>query len=1003
MQTEANRIAVPKRKTAKRIVQLLLVIAAVLIVSVFFLLPVLLSSEAGRKVILARINKFIPGRTDFTDLSIGWSQGVRVTDFSFNDRADQASVQVKRITTKPHYASLLMGNLSFGQTVLDEPRVAINLKGGPSGETEGAVLPPQKPLAIALPLVTMDLVVKDGNFKVTDQQNRTVDLSRINSQVNLKPPAQPTSFSINMAVVGQGRESVIKAAGQVRSETPKKGWTLKGTTGDFTVEVNDLDLESLGPILELAKVQVQAKGLVSADVNAVVKDGSFENLIGSIKAKNLDITGPQLKGDRLQTSLLDVAIRLQGKPGLINIEKFQVDADWLDATARGTVPTTLRSWGDFLTAKSDFTLSADFKLKVDQILSQMPRTFALREGMKVTSGTLSGTIQADRGKLTGQASLAELAGTVEDKKLALSEPVTAKLQITAEKEKINFEALNVSAAFAKISAAGSLEQLKYDGQVDLEKLQAELGQFANLGAYQLAGELLNKGQLSIVEDKIAVAGSSQVKNLRVSSDKGVTAAEPMADIAFALGIDRPNSILTIDSLKASASLGQVSIKDGVVPLGDKAAKPMKLAVSAGNVDLQKVQPFAVLFASLPPEMQLAGIAESQIQVTSEKGIYRITTDATKIKNFKLTSAEKKPFEQKEVLLTFDAEINPKEKAINVKRLRLDSPQIKIKKGEFEKTDNNGKTKLQAQFECEYDWSAVSAVASDFLPQGFELAGQRKCDVSFSSEYPAGKSDELLAHLDAKTKLGFERAGYLGLNFGPAEVDVEVEDGLLSIAPFAAKVNNGQLNFAGQADFKKKPAILTMPGRIQIAKDVQINKEATEKLLMYVNPIFANAVNVSGVANFDCEKLAIPLAADAKKDLKVIGTIWMNNLRLEASDLLGQILSVAGGNLRGQLLTVHPTKFILQDGFLRYDDMQVDVGDNPVNFKGVIGLDKSLDMTVTLPYTVEGKTVKVGKDTAGQRISVPLKGTILKPELDVARLLEDQFKKRLLKGLEEILR
>ncbi|MCJ7674523.1 MAG: hypothetical protein MUO33_05145, partial [Sedimentisphaerales bacterium] len=141
--------------------------------------------------------------------------------------------------------------------------------------------------------------------------------------------------------------------------------------------------------------------------------------------------------------------------------------------------------------------------------------------------------------------------------------------------------------------------------------------------------------------------------------------------------------------------------------------------------------------------------------------------------------------------------------------------------------------------------------------------------------------------------------------------------------------------------------------------------------------------------------------------EVIGTISMNNVRLEASDLLGQILSAGGGGPGGQVITIHPTKFVLQDGFLRYDDMQVDVGDNPINFKGVIGLDKSLNMTVTLPYTVDGRTVRVGKDTVGQRVSVSLKGTIQKPELDLGGLLQDQLKKQLeeqlRKGLERILR
>jgi hypothetical protein len=85
-------------------------------------------------------------------------------------------------------------------------------------------------------------------------------------------------------------------------------------------------------------------------------------------------------------------------------------------------------------------------------------------------------------------------------------------------------------------------------------------------------------------------------------------------------------------------------------------------------------------------------------------------------------------------------------------------------------------------------------------------------------------------------------------------------------------------------------------------------------------------------------------------------------------------------------------------------MQIDVGDNPVNFKGVIGLDKSLDMTVTLPYTTAGRTARVGgRTTSGRRITLPLKGTADKPELDMGRLLKEQLKgqlqDQLRKGLE----
>ncbi|GAG02620.1 unnamed protein product, partial [marine sediment metagenome] len=211
------------------------------------------------------------------------------------------------------------------------------------------------------------------------------------------------------------------------------------------------------------------------------------------------------------------------------------------------------------------------------------------------------------------------------------------------------------------------------------------------------------------------------------------------------------------------------------------------------------------------------------------------------------------------------------------------------------------------------------------------------------------------------------------------------------APFSTTVNNGQFNFTGQADFKHKPTLLETVGPIQIAKDIKINDEIAEKLLMYLNPVFANAVNVSGVVSFSCERLAIPLGEASQNDIEVIGTVSINQLRLRASGLLGQILSLVGDSIPDQDIVIHPTRFALQNGFLQYDDMQMDIGDNPVNFKGVIGLDKSLNMTVTLPYTLKGRTARVGRETVGQRISLPLRGTTDKPELDVGRLLQEQLK------------
>jgi len=1003
MQIPKDMKEAPQKKKKKRILKIVPVFVVVFILLVVILIPVLISSGKGREIILAKINNSIDGKTNFASLSMGWWKGIKVTDVSFNDSSGRTSVAVKQISTKPHYSSILFGSMSLGETIIDEPKVEINLKAQRPEETEQPekkTTTGKKSAPIVLPVKKVYLVVKDGNLKVTAPQAGTVEIAQINSKVNLRPPGERTDFDLAMIVAKQDHTSKISTEGQIEPGT-KKGWTLEGTSGDLTVKVDDLELGSLQPLLTWAGIEIEAEGKVTADIKSEVKDGKLENLNANIKAEKLDITGPFLKGDRLKTSTLYIQSKLERQQKMIHIGNLDITSDWLTARATGMVPATFDSFSEFL--QSDSNLSGNFDLDVAQVFSQMPKTFSVKEGMNVTSGKLSGAVSTSsktgKRKVIGNASLEGLKGTVDGKTIALEQSITAEAEITAEKDKVIFDKMDLASSFGNIDCSGTSELLNYTADADLSALQAQLGQFFDMGKYQFAGQAVENGTITIKEQQITAVGESTIKNLGITSEDGASISEPQVDIGFDVDYDRKNRIVGINSLNTTASFGRIDINDAVFGLDKKADKKVELAVSA-KVDLQKAIPFAVMFTSFPKEMQLAGVAESDVSIISEKQSYRIVTDATQITNLKVKYPEKKPFEANEVSIAFDAAVNPEQKAVNLRKLELISPQIKIHKGEFSQVSKDGKTKLKGRVDCEYDWAAVSTITGPYLPQGLRLEGQRKDTISFDSEYPTDQKDKLLENLNTKAKVGFTKAEYMGLNFGTTDVDFQIQKGLLKIAPFSTTVNNGQFKFASEANLKYKPSLLKTTEPIQMAKDIQINKEMARRLLMYVNPVFANLVNVSGVANFHCERLAIPLEKVSKNDIEVIGTISGDKIRLEGSDLLGKILSLVGGNVRGQDCIMHPTRFVLQNGLLKYEDMQLDVGDNPVNFKGAIGLDKRLDMIVTLPYTMSGRTVRVG-EKARDRISLPLTGTTDKPELDLGKLLEEQAIKKGLELLEKL--
>lgn len=992
MRKEKRPKTKPRKKTGTRILKGFLLSLIILILIAVFLLPAVISSEKSRRLILAKINDSIDGQTHFSDLSVGWLKGVKVADFSFDDDAGKISVRAGQIETTPHYTSFLSGNYSFGQTVIDNPEVEINLQKQKQATSQSSTLKskpiPKETAGIAL---VSDIVVKDGNFRITDQNARTVEARDINSMISLRPPGHQSRFNLSMNVGDDDKLSQIRADGQITPGKSKSGWSLKGTTGEVAVEVNDLDLESLATFLALGGVEIQTEGLVSGDAKGEIKDGQLDGLAGTIKAKDLDISGPALKGDRLQTSELDLDVKLSQKDKTIDIENLSVKSDWATASASGTIPTTFGSFTDFLEADSSYDLEGDFQCDVAAVLSQMPKTLGLKEGMQVTSGQLTGRVQTStsdgRRQIQTQATLAGLAGTMEGKEIALSDAIRAESHISSDKSGVSYDKLTVSAPFAQVNCSGKSESLQYNAEADLTKLQSELGQFIDIGPYEVAGEFQSKGQIAITKDKIATSGASVVKNLHLKSQDGPSVTEPLAEINSTVEIDTKNSIVSIRSVTADASFGQIGIENGVVPLNNESDKSMDINISANQVDLEKVRPFAILFGGFPEEMQLAGMTDAKVSVTSEEKIYKIATDSTKIENLKLTYPDKKPFEPNEVTLAFNMEINPEEKAINIKTLQLDSPQIKIHKGELSHVSKGEKTRLAGQAECEYDWTSVSTIVTPYMPEGLSLQGKRTDAFNFMSEFPTGKTDQIMPNLKASGTLGFEQANYMGLNFGQTDTNMEIDNGVLTIAPFTTTVNEGQLNFGGQTDFNQKPPLLKTTEPMQIAKGIKINDETAKKLLRYINPIFNDATNTSGIANFHCEQLAIPMSAEAKNKAVVIGTISIDQLRLKASQALGQILKIGDKNAD---MKIHPTRFTLQNGFLHYEDMQWDIGDNPVNSSGTIGLDDSLNMKVTMPYTFVGDTVRIGREQSGKRITVWVKGTIDKPQIDAGKFIEEQL-------------
>ncbi len=995
----------PRREGARRSRAWLWVAGAIVIILVLLTLfvPVILSSGSFTRWVQAKISQSTGGQARIGNLSVGWLKGVQVADFSFRGENNWTEVDIDRITAQPNYSSLLSGNLALNRAVINQPRVAIDMREKPLTE--------KPPFDVNQIERLGDVAVRDGSIQLTDTAGNTVQLADLDSDLSIRPRGQTSTFQASMVVpvaqTGAGPAGREPGRVQVQGQaTPgkKTGWSLRGTTGNITMEVNDLNLGSVAPFLELAGLQVQARGQVSGNVTGALQDGRIENLNAKIVGQDVDITGESLKGDRLQTSRLNVTANLAQSGDVINVSQLNVQTDWAQVNATGTLPKTPGSLNKLLESGQAYDVKGQFDVNLAAVLSQMPNTLGVRPGMQITGGRATGNIDTTtengRAVLVAKADITGLAGVSNNQQVKLSGPVQTTLRLSTGEQGAQLDNLNVTAPFARLTASGNFKQINYQGQADLALLQSNLGPFINLGQYNVAGQITSQGQVSIGDKVTGLAGTLSGQKLVLAAPDGNSVAEPQLTANFQMGLNRQEQVLAINSLTANASFGTISIQDAVVPMGQKSQAPLRLVIQARDVNLNRLEPYAALVGS-PLPVTLQGVAQSQITVTGQAGTYHVVSSATRIQDFQMTSPEKETFAQPQVTATFDVYLNTADKTINVAQLQVESPQFRITKGSYQQTRQGEVATRQGTLDAQFDWAALGPMVSAFVPGQLSVAGQRQVSLNFASTYPVNQPNGFLAHLNSQTAVGFDRADYMGFNLGPTQIDVRVENGLLGIRPISTTVNNGKLNIIGTADLRQTPPVLRTPAPLHLIQDVQINAQTTDRLLKYVNPIFANVVNINGIGNLDVETMAIPLTANAKNTAELTGTLWINQLALSGSGLLDQILGATGGSSRGQILTVHPTKFVLQKGVVRYDDMQIDVGDNPINFRGAIGLNKALDMTIVLPYTLEGRTVRVGQPQTGQRIALPLTGTLDKPALNLQKLPQSLLEGQIQKGLEEI--
>ena len=992
------------KKSFLKIVGISLAVLIVLLIILILLVPTYISSSGGTNMLIGKINNAVDGKVTVSDLSVGWFSGVKLTDVKFNDNAGSTQFAAKSISAEPKYLSMLTGSIDIGNTVIEQPNVKIDLAKLPKPvekEVGGQKATKTEKGPTTLPLSRMDFFLNNGLVNVVDSsgKNPSVQLAGINTQFSLRPIGQQTTFKLNLLAAN----NPISANGTI---TPGKerGWQMAGTSGDVKIDVDKLDLSSLASVIAIVDPKIVASGIITAKGNIKINDGKFENIQLNANGSDIKVKAPALKGDTFSTSKLTLNVNADSKGDNLVIQSCELQTDWANAAFAGIVPMTFKNIGELLAPSSPAQIKGGVNVNLAAVASQLPNTLGLKSDTKINSGTLKAQLNTETeqaGKIfTARASVDSLKGIVAGKPAAISQPITIDARIAADKAgALRIEQLNANASFANANITGTMDAIKYGLDSDLTKMQSELGQFVDFKGYKFAGMINAQGNVALTEKAMASNGKATITSLAITQPNGITASEQAAQLTYNVKLDKTTNVLNIPTFTAKTSFANIEVANAIIPLNEKPTESTDLTVTA-KADLAKAMPWLVAFGGMSKDTQFGGILNSKLNITSKGTEYNIVTKDTKISNLSVVAAGKPPFTQSQIDIVADVFVDAAAKTYRIKEMKIVSPAINIELTKFSQTIEKDTSKLQGTVKADYDLAAVSAIASPFMPAGLSVTGKRKDTITFNSQWPASKPDMMMANMNSNVAFGWQSAEYMGLALGPAEMKLTVKNGKMDLAPFNCTANGGMLNFAATADFRKKPTMLQIPSSMQILKDVQINDKIAAALLKNVNPLFAKASNTSGLAQFECKTLAIAIAGGTPYDNKIEATASIQDLKLNSPVLSGliKVLSLLKkGQTFDSTMNLRPSTFVLNNGVLSYDKMQLDIGDMPMYFSGRLGLDDSLKAQVILPVNTRGQIVRTGEGGTGG-FPLAFKGTVSDPKVDTGEILKTIAQQELLGGL-----
>lgn len=566
-----------------------------------------------------------------------------------------------------------------------------------------------------------------------------------------------------------------------------------------------------------------------------------------------------------------------------------------------------------------------------------------------------------------------------------------------------------SASRFKLNPQGDLpsaDNLSIDGNFDLQQISDLLRNFSKLSNdTRLAGNAHIQTSGSMHAHQLVLNNTRVVTRNFKYRDGQKTLSEDRLSLQTKGKLNFKTKSAFLAPVNINASPGTITIPELTIRDWSNFQKDLKTQAKA-DLDLAKLTSAYGDFIQLPEKTRISGKGKFNLDVdfSSPKAQF-LKVDAD-LSPFQLTSETLPPISEDHVKLKANLKRSPDGKALSIENVQLNSTPLSLSAAG--NLDQAGKKKtLAASGNINLDLKMLSPFLTKIAGPQIIISGKGDNPFKLKMISRGTRWTDSLKNTDFTGAIRADAIDAFGLGISATEVPIRVANEA-AIAKLAATANGGQLNLQPTIDLRKEPYRLSLPQNSYILKNVEITDAMAERLLALIHPLFKGSTKAQGQIDLYMNHFDWPLAKQNRNDASFAGTLSLRGVRINSTNLLSgmlSLISMGGSQLEIDNLDV---EFVAQNGRIKTSPIRFEVGGYPVELKGSVGFDKSIDYIATLPIT----PALVGNDAfgflEGATIDVPIRGTSSDPNFNEAvmqkateGMVQQAMQKGLQKGLQGI--